>query len=113
MLGVIATFAIAAADLTVDVPPPRSQPAPVWGELVAEGGRDDRWIVGQVGYETPPGVVAMVVSYEDVRGLPPLLSVTALAGRRLDPRTRLDVRVWREVGRGGGAGFVVRHQLGR
>lgn len=113
MLGVLATFAIAAADLTVDVLPPRSQPPPVWGALVAEGGRDDRRVVGHLAYESAPGVVAMVVQYEAVRGLPPLVSVTALAGRRLDPRTRLDLQVWREVGRGGGAGFVVRRQLGR
>jgi len=95
------------------VSPPASPPSPLWGELVAAGSGRDTQVMGQVAYETSPGLVALVVNYEDTRGLPAFVSLTAVAGRRLDARTRLDLQVWSEVGRGGGVGFVVRRQLGR
>jgi hypothetical protein len=113
MLGSLAAAAaLAAAELAVDVPLRAPTPSPVWYELAAEGARGDLQFVGQVGYEARPVGVAVSVSYQALRGAE-LASISALAGGKVGSRTRLDVQVWRDVGRsGGGAGLVLRRTLG-
>jgi hypothetical protein len=113
MIGsMVAAAALAAAELAVDVPLRAPTPSPVWYELAAEGAQGDLQFVGQVGYETRPVRVAVAVSYQAFRGAE-MASVSALAGGRVGSRTRLDVQVWRDVGRsGGGAGLVLRRSLG-
>lgn len=113
MLGSLVTAAaLAVTELAVDVPLRAAPPSPVWYELAAEGARGDLQLVGQVGYDARPVGVTVAVSYQAFRGAE-LASVSALAGGMVGARTRLDVQVWRDVGRsGGGAGLVLRRALG-
>lgn len=113
MLGsAVAAAALAVAELAVDVPLRAAPPSPVWYALAAEGARGDVQVVGQLGYDARPVRLAVAVSYQAFRGAE-LASVSALAGGKVGSRTRLDVQIWRDVGRsGGGAGLVLRRALG-
>ena len=106
--------ALAAADLAVIVPLRPAPPPAVWHSVSAAGAAGDLQFVGQVGYDAEPVGVVVAVSYRSYRGYTPEASVSALAGGKVGSRTRLDVQVWRDVGRGGGgAGLVLRRTLGR
>lgn len=103
-----------ATELVVAVPPPREAPAPAWYALASDATGDEVFMVGQAGYDARPVSVSVAVSYRALRGYGREASVSALAGGRLDRRTRLDLQVWREVGRrGGGLGVTLRRTLGR
>jgi hypothetical protein len=106
-------MAAAVAELAVSVPAPRETAPSGWYALAAESHGDETLVVGQAGYEAEPVAVSVAVSHRAFRGYTQETSVSALAGRRLDGRTRLDLQVWRDVGRGGGGlGFTLRRTLG-
>lgn len=112
MLGWLA-MAAAAAELAVSVPAPRETVSAGWYVLAAENHGDETLVVGQAGYDAEPVAVSVAVSYRAFRGYAQQMSVSALAGGKLDGRTRLDLQVWRDVGRGGGGlGFTLRRPLG-
>lgn len=106
-------MAATVAELAVSVPAPREAPAAAWYALAAETQGDETLVVGQAGYDAAPVAVSVAVSHRAFRGFAQETSVSAVAGGRLDPRTRLDFQVWRDVGRGGGGlGFTLRRTLG-
>ena len=103
----------AVAELAVSVPAPREAPAAAWYALAAETQGDETLVVGQAGYDAAPLAVSVALSHRAFRGYTQETSVSALAGGRVDARTRLDLQVWRDVGRGGGGlGFTLRRTLG-
>ena len=112
MPGWIAMAAV-AAELAVSVPAPRETAPAGWYALAADTRGDETLMVGQAGYDAEPVAVSVAVSYRAFRGYAQETSVSALAGGKLDGRTRLDLQVWRDVARGGGGlGFTLRRTLG-
>jgi len=106
-------MAAAAAELAVSVPAPRETASAGWYALAAENHGDETLVVGQAGYDAEPLAVSVAVSHRAFRGYTQETSVSALAGGKLDGRTRLDLQVWRDIGRGGGGlGFTLRRSLG-
>lgn len=105
-------MAAAVAELAVSVPAPRETAPAGWYALAAETQGDETLVVGQAGYDALPIAVSVAVSHRTYRGYVQETSVSALAGGKLDARTRLDLQVWRDVGRGGGLGFTLRRTLG-
>ena len=106
-------MAAAVAELAVSVPAPPQARSAAWYALAAETQGDETLVVGQAGYDAEPVAVSVAVSHRAFRGYTQGASVSALAGGKLDGRTRLDLQVWRDVGRGGGGlGFTLRRTLG-